>query len=114
MAFAAPVSVLASAARTTTGTSPGIILGDAGDVLALAVNVSAVSGTTPTLDLAVQWSHDGTTWFAADVPDTFVQVTAAKQTSKTFVIKGPRYRFSWTIGGTTPSFTFDVSAFSVS
>jgi hypothetical protein len=78
----------------------------------LEVNVSAASGTTPTLDLTVEWSPDGgTTWYKADTPDAFTQITAAKQVVKSFTLKGTSYRVVWTIGGTTPSFTFDVKEY---
>lgn len=113
MAFASPTSVLASAARTATSQTPAIFVTDAGDVMSLAVNVSAASGTTPTLDLSLQWSHDGTVWFTPETPDTFAQITTTKQVIKTFVAKAPRYRIVYTIGGTTPSFTFDVTQYVV-
>lgn len=96
-----------SAARTTNGSqelSPGI--GDY-DRVAIYVPVTTVAGTTPTLDLVLEDSPDnGATWFTVA---TATQVTAVGQavirlgTNTAFA---GRLRLRWTIGGTTPSFTF--------
>lgn len=109
MAFDAPREVVASAARTTTGTSAAINLASFASRLNLFANVTAASGTTPTLDLTVEWSHDGgTTWFTGDPADAFTQITAAAARVKQMTLKAPTYRMRWTIAGTTPSFTFAV------
>jgi len=105
------VTVHPSTARTATGNGQAIVEADRGSTLALLVNVTAVSGTTPTLDLAVQWSVDGTNWAPAETPDTFTQITAIGLKAKTFAVKAPSYRVVWTIGGTTPSFTFTVHGY---
>jgi hypothetical protein len=112
MAYAAPLQPVASAARTTSGSSGPVSAVDAGGFLSLLVNVSSVSGTTPSLALSVEWSMDGgTTFAAADVADTFTAITAAKTVVGRFAVKAPIYRVVWTITGTTPSFTFDVRSF---
>lgn len=111
-------TILASAARTASGDSGPISLFEAlrispeeqdVDRLNLLVNVSAVGGVSPSITLAVQWSHDGTTFFAADPADTFAAMTAVGGAVKTFTIKGPFYRLVWTLAGTAPSITFSVS-----
>ncbi len=96
---------LPSAARTASGSqrlSRGV--GDY-DRLAIYVNVTAASGTTPTLDLSVEDSPDGgVTWYQAA---TAPQVTAAG--GRAIRINLPLaadVRLVWAIGGTTPSFTF--------
>lgn len=101
---------LASAARTTSGSSSGNLLGSASDTLDILVNVTAVSGTSPTCALTVEWSNDGTTWAKGDPPDAFTSITAATTVVKSFGTKGRWFRLVWTLGGTTPSFTFDASA----
>lgn len=112
MAFRAPREVVPSAARTTTGTSAAIDVGDFARALSLLANVTAASGTTPTLDLSVEWSHDGgTTWAAGDPADAFTQSTAASAKIRQVALKAPTYRLRWTIAGTTPSFTFAVSEY---
>jgi hypothetical protein len=109
MAFSAPVTVVDSAERTESGNSGALTAGMARSV-SLLVDVTAVAGT-PTLDVSVEWSHDGTTWAAAETPDAFTQLTAAGTVVKSFTAQGPVYRIVWTIAGTTPSFTFSISEY---
>jgi hypothetical protein len=106
MGFPLSGTFLASAARTTSGSqelAPG--LGDF-DRHAIVINVTAVSGTTPTLDFFLEDSVDGTIW---PVLGTTPQITAAG----VFAIRNSaaacsRMRLRWVIGGTTPSFTFSA------
>lgn len=73
------------------------------------IDVSAVGGT-PTLDVALEYSLDGgTTWAADEVgADSFAQITATGQSFKTFDVKARHYRLAYTVGGGTPSLTFTV------
>jgi len=79
---------------------------------AVILEVGAVSGTSPTLDVKIQESADASTW--TDVSGaTFTQVTAANN-SQIMRIEGlgtsrKRYiRAVATVGGTSPSFTSAV------
>jgi hypothetical protein len=100
-----------SAARTTSGSAASTV-DDTGDTVSIWVNVTAVSGTTPTLDISVQWSPDGTTWADVDTtPDAFAQITTTKAVVKTFPDRAKFYRVSWAVGGTAPSFTFTIQAY---
>ena len=108
MATTSPTTVLASAAQTVTFTTAAISAETA--TVALLINVSAASGTTPTLDCTVEWSNDATTWAVSDVADSFVQITVAKVTSKAFASKGLFFRIRGTVAGTTPSFTTGITA----
>lgn len=111
MALGSVKTVLSSAARTATGNSNGVGLAVESPVkIAVGLTVTAVGGVSPTLDVAVQWSHDGSTWLAAQSADSFTQVTAATAAVKVFEVKGPLFRVSYTVAGTTPSFTFAVTA----
>lgn len=105
-----PSTAVSSSARTATGTSSAVALASDTQTLSLLIACTAVSGTTPTLDMTVEWSNDGTNWAVGDTADSFAQITAAKTTVKTFTRKAAQYRLRWTIGGTTPSFTFSVTA----
>lgn len=105
-----PFTHAASSARTTTGTSTSAVVDAGASALALLVNAATVSGTTPTLDITVEWSNDNATWAVGEPADSFTQITAAKVVAKQFAVKGAYYRTRWTIGGTTPSFTFDVTS----
>lgn len=112
------VTLVESAARTVSGDS-GTLEGF-GDVSALRaqLDVTAASGTTPTLDVVIEDTLDGTNW---NTIATFAQKTAVgvevinahpeKAESATFQpLFARRWRIRWTIGGTTPSFTFSVAA----
>jgi hypothetical protein len=104
-------TVVPLAARTSNGNS-GTLQGFHAGALAHAaapqcrLTITAASGTTPTLDVVVQDSPDGITWTTRD---TFPQQTA--QGTVTRALPGTLVAFqrvSWTIAGTTPSFTFSV------
>lgn len=112
------VTFAASAARTTTGTGTGLTGRDSADAgpafgeadrLRALLLVTAASGTTPTLDVVLEDSLDGgTTWTQIGA---FAQKTAAGNEAINVTIPfGPLVRARWTIAGTTPSFTFAVTA----
>lgn len=114
--FVDNVTLLASAARTTTGTGTAVELPSLARRFAFQIVCSARSGTTPTLDATVQHSIDGgTTWFTLV---TFTQLTNTGSELKAYAdvegttaqFVGRLFRVSYTIGGTTPSFTFGVTA----
>src|SRR5437870_5085549 len=104
----ADVTVLASGAVTTTGTSTGIDVGGAGTLRA-QVQVSAVSGTSPSITVTIQTSHD------AGVTDAW-RTAGAAYSAITSVANSPyqcfavdRYvRVSYTVSGTTPSLTVAI------
>lgn len=113
-------TVEASAARTATVAGATVTnFNSSGAVI--TISVTAASGTTPTLVAKLQFSPDnGTTWFDYDSK----VVTATISAVGTYILKVypgltaevannavglplPRtFRMYYTIGGTTPSFTF--------
>lgn len=103
------VTAVGSSARTASGNS-GVLSGF-GDwsKFRAQLNVTAASGTTPTLDVVIEDSFDGTTWnqVAAFTQKTAVSVQAVDVTG----LFTDQLRVRWTIGGTTPSFTFDVKLY---
>jgi hypothetical protein len=102
-------SIVASAARSTSSNSSTLVAADRVKYLNVFVNVTAQSGTTPTMDLRVDWSLDGATWY--NVADTFTQIGAVTGGFfKQFMVKAPYYRLVWTLGGTTPNYTFSSDA----
>lgn len=102
-----PVGAIASAARTTTGTGTAFTVGPTRELIG-DLTISAASGTTPTLDLKLQTStNGGTTWY--DV-GAYTQKTGTGTDSRVFGPLGTTARWSWTIAGDTPSFTFKVVA----
>lgn len=102
------IDELGTTARTATGNSVGIQLGAvaANQFLYAAVHVTAASGTTPTLDLIVE-SDNASNFLSPVTVVTFPQMTAAGAHIMRVAgaITDDFFRFKWTIGGTTPSFT---------
>lgn len=101
--FPQTVTDVASAAITTTTTTSAFapFFGTSQEI---TVVVTAVSGTTPTMDVGIEESDDsGTNWFR--VYD-FPRITAnGIYRSPKMPLTGNRIRYVQTIGGTTPSFT---------
>lgn len=73
--------------------------------LIVQLNVTAASGTTPTLDVLVEHSIDKINWYTLG---TFAEKVAAGTELLTLANAAKFIRTSWTIGGTDPSFTFQV------
>jgi hypothetical protein len=109
-----------SSARTASGTGVTFTNHNGGAV-SFWLNVTAVSGTTPTMTARLQWSPDnGTTWLDMDTTNLqTVSITATGNftlhvgrglpvtANRSANLPAPRLmRLAWTIGGTTPSFTF--------
>jgi hypothetical protein len=100
-------AAVASAARTASGNGSSFNT-ETADSFEGFLTVTAASGTTPTLDVRLETSLDaGTTWSTVGA---FAQATAATTKNKVFGPLGDLCRWAWTIGGTTPSFTFTVAA----
>lgn len=95
-----------SAARTVSGDSGAVAgFGDA-STLRCQLDVTAASGTTPTLNVVIEDTLDGTNW---NTVGTFAQKTAAgREVINVTTPFTDRLRARWTVGGTTPSFTFSV------
>ncbi len=96
----------ASAARTASGSSAAFTGYGAADLLRCQLDVTAASGTAPTLDVVIEDSLDGVTW---NVIGTFAQKLAAGR--EVINITTPfanMLRTRWTIAGTAPSFMFSV------
>lgn len=105
----AAITAVASAARTVSGNSGALSgFGDWSKFRA-QLNVTAASGTTPTLDVVIEDSFDGTTW---NTVATFTQKTAAAVEAVNVTgLFTDQVRVRWTVAGTTPSFTFDVKLY---
>lgn len=96
---------VASAARTTSSNS-GTLESDGMGCMNFAMEVTAVSGTNPTMDLFLEASDDGTNW------TSFIQTrrfsATGNQRFQGLRLSVRYYRFRWVIAGTTPSFTFSI------
>lgn len=99
-------TIHASAARTATGQTSGVDLGPFDESIVL-LNVTAASGTGPTLDVKIQTSDDNSDWY--DLGSSFSQITAVSKPAALKLTNFGKYiRAVYTIGGTSPSFTFTI------
>lgn len=98
-------------ARTSSGNGTGRQLGAVSSAQSVygALNVTAASGSSPTLDVLVE-SDDNAGFTTATTRLTFSQQTAvgAEWQSAAGAITDDYWRVTYTIGGTSPSFTFQV------
>lgn len=99
-------ALAASAARTTTGQGSGVYVPQY-DMAVLTLVITAVSGTTPSLTVSIDTSPDNSTWTA--IAAYAAQTTTTAGVRKLFTGVDQYIRASWTISGTTPSFTFAVT-----
>lgn len=106
MARTSFVTFLPSAARTESGNSGEFNLYDHDEALVF-LDVTAASGTDPTLDVKVQTKDPNGKWY--DLV-SFTQKTDVGQEAKAVTVYGETLRIAYTIGGTEPSFTFAVTA----
>lgn len=107
---ASTVTLSASGAKVASGAATAVTGLAAANNLVIQLEVTAASGTTPTLDVIVQDTVDGTNYYTIA---TFAQKTG----TGTEVIRlatpfTDTLKVSWTIGAiANPSFTFSVKAF---
>lgn len=103
-------TLVASAARTTSGATGTLDGWGSAKTIRAQLNVTAASGTTPSLTVLIEDTLDGTNW---NTVGTFAAKTAAgREVISITAAFGERIRVSWAITGTTPSFTFDVAVYS--
>lgn len=105
-----------TAARTATGNGTGIDVQQLDGDLFLILDSAAGTGTTPTLDIKLQ-SSDTSGGTYTDIPGaTFTQVTTTASQQAITISKDEAHRWIrvvYTVGGSTPSFTFSVNAVGV-
>jgi hypothetical protein len=103
-------TIVPSAARTASGDSGPLYAFGAASVLRVQLDVTAAAGTSPTLDVVVEDTLDGTNW---NVIGTFAQkVAVGREVLNVAAPFTDRLRVRWTIGGVGASFTFSVLAYS--
>ena len=102
----------ASAAQTTNGNSLDLVC-DQYDQLAFDFNVTAVSGTTPSMTVYIdRKGADGTyypIYTSAAITATGVTSVSVGPGLPNNAAIGNTIRMRWAITGTTPSFTFSAS-----
>jgi len=103
------IAVHAAGAETVTGNSAAVAV--TSKELAFALHCTAAAGTSPTLDVTIEWSGDGVNFVDAGTPDAFAQLVAAGDEVLEVTAKARYYRVVWTITGSAgQSFTFAVIA----
>lgn len=120
-------TVKAAGASTTSGNSEQFsAAGGPNTQVVVYVNITAQSGTTPTLTLKLQDSPDGVNWYtvptaSAGLTDSTGAAVANNQIAAAtglYSIRlapgastGDYLRLQYTIAGTTPSYTFSATAY---
>ena len=103
---ASTVTLLAVGGRSTTVTGSAVTGLAAAKQLVMQLNESAASGTSPTLDVVVQDTVDGTNF---NTIATFAQATGVtREVIRLTTAFTDQLRVVGTIAGTTPSFTCEV------
>lgn len=105
--FPAQIADVTSAAITTTTTS-GPFTPTYGNSYQVTVDVTAVSGTTPTMDLVIFESRDAGTNYIPIYAFPRITTTGS-YASPLLPLTGNRVEYIQTIAGTTPSFTRSIS-----
>jgi len=98
---------LASATYTANGDSGATPLDTTyGSVVVFFLNVSAVSGTSPTLDLYIDIQDPASgNWVNQD---KFATVTSTGTFALAEPVRSTKYRVRWVLGGSSPSFSFSI------
>lgn len=103
LVYDALAELFAQAAITTSGNGTGKKLGPT-DVVKVVVIVSAVSGTSPTMDIHFEQAPDDSTY--TDIPGgAMAQITAVGVYVIYLKVTDYWLRHVVAVGGTTPSFT---------
>ena len=97
-------NVVPSDKRTVSGHTADFHMNAASQARFLLA-VTQAAGTSPSLDVRIEAKTQAGNYLPlAD----FTQITAVGGQSLYLWVPAPNYRISWTIGGTSPSFTFEL------
>ncbi len=110
MSFRSVIGDVALSGTLTATTSSAAIAapGGAADVLVM-VHMTGVTGTSPTMTVAVEQSADGATGWAAVAGGATAALIATGNAVANAAVTQPFIRVTATIGGTTPSFVGRVA-----
>lgn len=102
----------ATAARTTTGNATGVDMQQYDGDVVLILDSAAGTGTSPTLAVTIEHSDSLGSGYTAITNAAFASVTTTASQQKLVISKDEARRYvrvTYTLGGTTPSFTFSVN-----
>jgi hypothetical protein len=96
-----------SATRTINGNTASLDSYGFG-MISFIINITAIAGTNPTMQISFDVSEDGTNWFELikTVRFTATGISRLQRIS----LSAKYYRFRWTLTGSTPSFTFSITS----
>ena len=98
---------LLSATKTASENGAAVKLLDNSEGFFVSLEATGVGGTTPTFDIAIEHSQDGTSWYALT---SFTQVIADATELKTLTGHVMEYvRYTLTVTGTAPTAILDVN-----
>lgn len=108
------INAVAAVAGATSAIQTTPQSGQAEDIknLDLFVNVTAATGgTTPTVVVEVQWSHDGVNFFSVDgTKDVTAGTAVGEKETKEFEVKAPYWQVVTTFTGAPTNMTYKVDA----
>jgi|ERR1041384_1089609 hypothetical protein len=97
--------VLELNAAASTVNSGAVAAPAEGGPMIVGAHITTAGGTTPTLDVTVEQSANGSTGWATVTGSALAQITAAGNRVGFVAPTQPYVRIVATIGGTTPTFT---------
>lgn len=102
----------AGTARTTTGVGTAYQLGalSATQLMACALHVCSVSGTTPSITVKLRSSSTAGGTYADRITFAAANALSSQLLTVAGAVTDTWWRVEWTISGTTPSFLFAVAA----
>ena len=105
-------------ALTVSGTTPSWDLIELSEMMpqehigyermGVLVNITAVGGTTPTLNVALEISEDNINWESLTASLTGLNTTGVRTALVTNMYPSRFVRLRFTLGGTSPSFTLQA------
>lgn len=108
MADRQAITLHASGSETSNGASAAVDVSTLRTALRLQLDVTALSGTTPTLTVSVETSPSGAGDWKTLGAFAVVNESSARFEELSFGECERYVRASWVLGGTTPDFTFAV------
>jgi len=88
-----------------SGNTPLVII--IGQTVVFFINVTAVSGTNPTLNLYIDIQDPISGAWAQQ--DASPQITSPQMLPMAEPVRSTKYRVRWVLGGSSPSFTISVN-----
>lgn len=81
--------------------------------IGILIRITAVSGSSPTMAVALELSEDGTNWEKLTDSLTGLNAVGVKTALVSTAYPARYVRLKFTLGGTSPSFTFEARVKSV-